>query len=123
MRTPLVWTLSVTISPCSSLPTFLKEPMFAMSLLLWLSRARDHRDLDGDRRAGGDRRRTRSRAGAERRMAPVRLCCLARNGLSPGEESLTGDVAAQAIAAQPASGQNSQRDDGVASRRATSEKT
>src|SRR5690242_4937564 len=70
MRTPLVWTLRVTISPCNSLPTFLKEPMFAMSLLLWLSRARDHRGLDGDRKAGGDRRRTRSRAGAERRMAP-----------------------------------------------------
>jgi hypothetical protein len=30
----LVWTLRVTISPCNSLPTFLKEPMFAMSLLL-----------------------------------------------------------------------------------------
>src|SRR6266704_6985819 len=47
MRTPLVWTLSVTISPCISLPTFLKEPMLAMSLLLWLSRARDYRGLDG----------------------------------------------------------------------------
>src|SRR6266478_4685932 len=105
MRTPLVWTLRVTISPCISLPTFLKEPMFAMSLLLWLSRARDHRGLDGDRKAGGDRRRTRWRAGAERRMAPVRLCCLARNGLSPGEESRSGAVAAQAIKAQPSFGQ------------------
>src|SRR5208282_5362607 len=34
MRTPLVWTLRVTISPWKSLPDFLKEPMLAMSLLL-----------------------------------------------------------------------------------------
>src|ERR1700674_4691374 len=34
MRTPLVWTLRVTISPWNSLPDFLKEPMLAMSLLL-----------------------------------------------------------------------------------------
>src|SRR6266478_3147863 len=105
MRTPLVWTLRVTISPCNSPPTFLKEPMFAMTLLLWLSRARDHRGLDGDRKAGGDRRRTRSRAGAERRMAPVRLCCLARNGRSPGEESRSDAVAAQAIEARPPFGE------------------
>ena len=59
----------------------------------------------GDRKAEGDRRRTRSRAGAERRMAPVRLCCLARNGHSPGEESRSGAVAAQAIEAQSPSGQ------------------
>src|ERR1700730_17828851 len=56
-------------------------------------------------KAGGDRRRTRSRAEAERRMAPVRLCCLARNGHSPGEESRSGAVAAQAIEAQPPFGQ------------------
>src|SRR5437867_1833925 len=105
MRTPLVWTLRVTISPCNSLPTFLKEPMFAISLLLWLSRAPDHRGLDGDRKAEGDRRRTRSRAGVERRMAPARLCCLARNGRSPGEESRSDAVVAQAIEAQPPSGQ------------------
>src|SRR4051812_9418474 len=42
------------------------------------SRAHDHRSLDGDRQAGDDRRRTRARAGAERRMAAVRLSCLAR---------------------------------------------
>jgi hypothetical protein len=35
----------------------------------------------------------------------VRLSCLARNGRSPGEESLTGAVAVQAIEAQPAFGQ------------------
>src|SRR3954447_1351170 len=34
IRTPLVWRLRVTISPWKSLPTFLKEPMAAMSLLL-----------------------------------------------------------------------------------------
>src|SRR5208337_2058324 len=34
MRTFLVWTLRVTISPWKSLPDFLKEPMLAMSLLL-----------------------------------------------------------------------------------------
>src|SRR5580698_10788628 len=34
MRTFLVWTLRVTISPWNSLPDFLKEPMLAMSLLL-----------------------------------------------------------------------------------------
>jgi len=38
-------------------------------------------------------------------MTPVRLCCLARNGLSPGEESRSGAVAAQAIEAQPPFGQ------------------
>src|SRR5216683_4457586 len=73
-------------------------------------RTRDHRGLDGDLQAGGDRRRTRSRAGAERRMAAVRLSCLARNGRSPGEESLSDAVAAQAIEAQPSSGQISQRE-------------
>ena len=38
-------------------------------------------------------------------MAAERLSCLARNGRSPGEESLTGAVAAQAIEAQPSFGQ------------------
>ncbi len=52
-------------------------------------RARDHRSLDGDLQAGGDRRRTRSRAGAQRRMAAVRLSCLARNGRKPrGRKSI-----------------------------------
>src|SRR5439155_3101636 len=104
MRTPLVWTLRVTISPWYSWPDFLKVPMLAMSLLLDV-RARDHRGLDGDLQAEGDRRRTRLRAGAQRRMAAVRLSWLARNGRSPGEESLTAAVAAQAIEAQPSFGQ------------------
>src|SRR5882757_9571377 len=34
MRTPLACRLRVTISPWKSLPTFLKEPMVAISLLL-----------------------------------------------------------------------------------------
>src|SRR5262245_851797 len=39
MRTPLVWTLRVTISPWNSWPDFLKVPMLAMSLLLCCSSA------------------------------------------------------------------------------------
>ena len=35
----------------------------------------------------------------------MRLSCLARNGRSPGEESLTAAIAVQAIEAQPAFGQ------------------
>jgi hypothetical protein len=46
-----------------------------------------------------------TRAEAQRRMAAVRLSCLARNGRSPGEESFTDAVAVQAIEAQPAFGQ------------------
>src|SRR5262249_6269392 len=61
MRTPLVWTLRVTISPWYSWPDVLKVPMLAMSLLLDV-RARDHRSLDGDLQAEGDRRRTHLRA-------------------------------------------------------------
>jgi len=56
-------------------------------------------------------------------MAAVRLSCLARNGRSPGEESLADAVAAQAIEAQPSSGQISQREAVVARRTASSEKT
>src|SRR5882757_8493787 len=98
MRTPLVCTLRVTISPWSSLPDFLKEPMLAMSLLLAVSNPRPSRPRWRSF-AGGDRRRTRSRAGAARRMAAERLSCLARNGRSPGEESRSDAVAAQAIEA------------------------
>src|SRR6478672_12255095 len=66
MRTPLVWRLRVTISPWNSWPDFLNEPMLAMSLLLAVSELRDHRGLDGDLEAEGDRRRTRlGRSAAE----------------------------------------------------------
>src|SRR5262245_15488184 len=37
MRTPLAWTLNVTISPWYSLPDFLNEPMLAMGRLLAVS--------------------------------------------------------------------------------------
>src|SRR6202521_5706409 len=77
MLTPFAWTLKVRISPRNSWPDFLKLPMFAMSLLLG-ARARDHRGLAGDLQAEGDRRRTRLRAVAQRRMAAVRLSCLPR---------------------------------------------
>src|SRR5216684_5065861 len=43
MRTPLVWTLRVTISPWNSWPDFLNEPMLAMSLLLAVSSPRPPR--------------------------------------------------------------------------------
>jgi hypothetical protein len=44
----------------------LNEPMLAMSLLLAVFELRDHRGLDGDLKAEGDRRRTRSgRSAAE----------------------------------------------------------
>src|SRR5260370_38243648 len=98
MRTPVVWRLRVTISPWNSWPDFLNEPMLAMSLLLAVFELRDHRGLDGDLKAEGDRRRT-ARAAAQRRMAAVRLSCFARNGQSPGEESLTDAIAVQAIEA------------------------
>jgi energy-coupling factor transporter ATP-binding protein EcfA2 len=49
----------------------------------------------------GDRGRTRPRAGAQRKMMAERVCCCARNGRSPGEESRGDGVAAQAIEAQP----------------------
>src|SRR6476646_5469259 len=66
MRTPLVWRLRVTISPWNSWPNFLNEPMLAMSLLLAVFELRDHRGLDGDLKAEGDRRRTRlGRSAAE----------------------------------------------------------
>jgi hypothetical protein len=38
-------------------------------------------------------------------MAAARLSCFARNGRSPGEESLAAAIAVQAIEAQPAFGQ------------------
>src|SRR5262249_3473418 len=83
-------------------------------------RARDHRGLGGDLQAEGDLRRTRLRAEAQRRMAAERLSCLARNGRSPGEESLTAVVAAQAIEPQPSFGQIKPSEAG---RLATEEKT
>src|SRR5271165_1979029 len=64
----------------------------------WLFRARDHRGLDGDLQAGGDRRRTRpaGRSAAEDGGGASFLAS-ARNGRRPGEESRAAAVAAQAI--------------------------
>jgi hypothetical protein len=71
-----------------SLPVFLKVPMVAMSDLLLVSRARAHRGLDGDRRAGGDRRRTQL-AGPKRSGGRRRTAFLYREecGVAAGEES------------------------------------
>src|SRR5258707_1440760 len=100
MRTPLVWRLRVTISPWKSLPTFLKEPMLAMSLLLAVfepattaaSMAIDQPEAIDDAPArgpehGGGRRRGNFLA--SRGM-----------GFSPGEERFTHAGSAQAIEAQ-----------------------
>src|SRR5712672_1505897 len=94
MRTPLAWTLRVTISPWNSLPDFLKDPMVAMSFSPWLfepatiaaSMAIDRPQAIDDAPLG---------AGAQWRMAAERLSWLARNGRSPGEESLTAAIAAR----------------------------
>ena len=69
MRTPLAWTLRVAISPWNSLPDLLEGTDVQPLSLSWIFcfRARDHRGLDGDRKAEGDRRRTRLRAAATRR--------------------------------------------------------
>src|SRR5258705_13331278 len=88
MRTPLACRLRVTISPWKSLPTFLKEPMVAMSFLLLcfepattaasmaIYRPRTIGDAPacGPQRSGG---RCRRDFLASRGM-----------GVSPGEESL-----------------------------------
>jgi hypothetical protein len=78
--------------------------MVAMSLLLFVFRARDHRGLDGDLQAEDDRRRTR---GLERSGGCCRRDFLASRGMgvSPGEESRVDSVAAQTIEAQPFFGQ------------------
>jgi hypothetical protein len=54
------------IAPLKSLPTFLKEPMEAMSFLLVLFRAATTAASMAIERAEDDRRRTRG-AGAQRR--------------------------------------------------------
>jgi len=56
-------------------------------------------------------------------MAALRLSCLARNGRSPGEESLSAAVAAQAIEAQPSSGQISKERPRVRAEQHPQEKT
>jgi len=69
-------------------------------------RWRDHRGLDGDLQAEGDRRAPVFRAGAKRRMAVVRLSWLARGmGEAQGKKVDPSAVAAQAIEAEPCFGQ------------------
>src|ERR1700704_3424583 len=83
MRTPLVWRLRVTISPWNSWPDFLKEPMLAMSLLLAVFELRDHRGLDGDRKAeaidaapaGAEAQRRMAAGGSPRGKKPHRRHC------------------------------------------------
>src|SRR6516165_8140015 len=84
MRTPLACKLRVMISPWKSLPTFLKEPMLAMSLLLLCFEPATTAASMAIFQAEDDRRRTRfPRAGAQRRTSLWRLSCLARNGRKP----------------------------------------
>src|SRR5580704_2843725 len=81
-------------------------------------RARDRRGLDGDRQAEDDRRRTRLRAAAQRRMTAERpppsrgRAFLPREEWAegPGEESRPDVVAAQAIEANRSSARSSQRE-------------
>jgi hypothetical protein len=73
--------------------------MIAMSFLLAGFELCDHRSLNGNLRAEGDRRRTRSGwSAAEDGGSETFLTC-ARNGQSPGEESLTAAIAVQAVEA------------------------
>src|ERR671933_404224 len=95
IRTHLACRLRVMISPWKSLPTFLKEPMLAMSLLLFVFRARDHRGLDGDDRPGtiGDA----PACGPERSGGRCRRDFLASRGMgaAQGKKVLSDGVAAQ----------------------------
>src|SRR5262245_2814028 len=78
MRTPLVWTLRVTISPWNSWPDFLNVPMLAMSLLLCCS---SPATIAASMAICGPEAIDDApplRAGAQRRMAAVGLSWLAR---------------------------------------------
>src|SRR5438552_12079674 len=99
MRTPLACRLRVMISPWKSLPTFLKEPMVAMSLLLFVFRARDHRGLDGDLQAEDDRRRTRSGRSAAEDTGVKTFLPREEWALAQGKKVLSDGVAAQTIEA------------------------
>src|SRR5271155_5079876 len=87
IRTPFACKLRVMISPWKSFPTFLNEPMVAMSFLLFVFRARDHRGLDGDLQGRG-RSATHPQGRSEAEDAvDATFLPRARNGRSPGEES------------------------------------
>src|ERR1700751_2289542 len=56
-RTFLALRLRVPSSPVKPCSVLVKVPMFAIVVLLALFPSRDHRGLDGDRKAGDERRR------------------------------------------------------------------
>src|ERR1700761_2143946 len=79
--------------------------MVAISFLLFVLRARDHRGLDGDLQGRGrSATHPKGRSAAKDAVAATFLA-RARNGRSPGEESRCDGVAAQTIEAQPVFGQ------------------
>src|SRR6185369_8008816 len=87
IRTPLACKLRVTISPWKSLPTFLKEPMAAMSFLLsCFEPATTAASMAIYRpRTIGD---APARAAAQRRTRGEDFLASRGMGVSPGEESL-----------------------------------
>src|SRR5271166_3888071 len=105
MRTFLVWTLRVTISPWNSLPTLLKEPMLAMSFLLGCSSPRPPRP----RWRSTGRGRSATHPGTDRSRAEdaVAKTLLPREewASAQGKKVDSDGVAAQAIEAQPFFGQ------------------
>lgn len=92
MRTFLVCTLIVTISPWKSLPTFLKEPIFAMLCLLGLVEPALFAALMAGSRQG-DVPAAPERAAAKRRTAQHRVSCFARNGRRRGPHRVSDGVA------------------------------
>src|ERR1700722_17454800 len=101
MRTFLVWTLRVTISPWNSLPDFLKEPMLAMSLCFdpattAVSMAIGKPKAIDDAPAGRGPRRACAMGWPQGRSAAEdgggRLSCLARNGRTGVPRGLPGGV-------------------------------
>ncbi|MCK1406143.1 hypothetical protein [Bradyrhizobium sp. 76] len=79
----------MTIAPWNSSPDFLNQPISHITSLFFLFRARDHCGLDGDLKAGGDRRRTRLRSSAADDGGGKTCLAMAKSG----EESLTAAIA------------------------------
>src|ERR1700722_10877308 len=104
MRTPLACRLRVMISPWKSLPTFLNEPMVAMSLLLLcFEPATTAASMAMDRPRTIDD----APAGPERSGGRCRSDFLASRGMgeAQGKKVVSDSVAAQTIEAQPVLGQ------------------
>src|ERR1700689_5170844 len=104
MRTFLVWTLRVTISPWNSLPDFLKEPMLAMSLLLGCF---EPATTAASMAIGKPEAIDDAPVGPELSGGWRRGEFLASRGMgfSPGEKGFASSIASQAIEAQPPFGQ------------------